>query len=205
MTAPQNAGAGQGGGQGGSTDPGTGSGGGAQGQQQGQQPDPGHGSGAGSGGDDGNSELAAARAEAAKWKELSRKHEGTAKSNADAAKKLAEIEQGQLTESQKLQKQLEDASKAATAAELRAVRAELAVEFELPAKWAGRISGATAEEMRAAAEDLKKDLDELRGDQQQQSQNGRRTAADLRQGARQTTSTPETPDDALRRMAGYGR
>jgi hypothetical protein len=40
-------------------------------------------------------------AEVEKWKALARKHEGTAKSNADAAKRLAEIEEASKSETEK--------------------------------------------------------------------------------------------------------
>jgi hypothetical protein len=65
------------------------------------------------------------RAEAEKWKALARKHEGTAKANSDAARKLAEIEESQKTEAQKLADAKEAAEKRAAQAIERAVRAEV--------------------------------------------------------------------------------
>ncbi|MFG1683502.1 DUF4355 domain-containing protein [Nonomuraea sp. NPDC049269] len=59
------------------------------------------------------------QAEAAKWKNLARKHETTAKTNADAAKRLTEIEDAQKSEQQRLQDR-------ATAAEQRALQLQSA-------------------------------------------------------------------------------
>ena len=56
------------------------------------------------------------KAEAEKWKALSRQNEGTAKANADAAKRLAEIEESQKSESQKLTDAATKAQEAAKAA-----------------------------------------------------------------------------------------
>jgi outer membrane biosynthesis protein TonB len=63
------------------------------------------------------------QAEAEKWKALSRKHEDTAKANADKAKRLDELEESQKTE---LQKAADAAAKAQ--ADAAAARAELAVK-----------------------------------------------------------------------------
>jgi hypothetical protein len=65
------------------------------------------------------------KADAEKWKALSRKHEANAKSNADAAKKLADIEDAQKSETERLAAAKEAAEQRATAAITRAVRAEV--------------------------------------------------------------------------------
>lgn len=65
------------------------------------------------------------KAEAEKWKALSRKHEKDAKVGSAAAKKLAEIEDAQKTEAEKLAAKAEAAEARATAALTRAVRAEI--------------------------------------------------------------------------------
>jgi len=71
--------------------------------------------------------LAAAEADAAKWKALSRKHEDQAKANADKAKKLDELEVANQSEAEKLAAAKDAAEKRAAAAIQRAVRAEVKV------------------------------------------------------------------------------
>ena len=66
-------------------------------------------------------------AELAKWKALARKHEANSKSNADAAKKLAAIEDEQKTEAEKLVAAKDAAEARAAAALTRAVAAEIKV------------------------------------------------------------------------------
>jgi len=66
-------------------------------------------------------------AELAKWKALARKHEANSKANADAAKKLAAIEDEQKTEAEKLVAAKDAAEARAAAALSRAVAAEIKV------------------------------------------------------------------------------
>lgn len=101
------------------------------------------------------------QAEADKWKALARKHETSAKSNADKAKKFDELEESQKSEQQKLADQLEAAraeSAKATAAQLRLeVALEKAPEGMSVAqirKLARRLTGSTQEELEADAEEL---------------------------------------------------
>lgn len=56
-------------------------------------------------------------AEVAKWKAMARKHEATAKANSDAAKKLADIEESQKTETEKAISEAEKRGKAAASQE----------------------------------------------------------------------------------------
>jgi ribosomal protein S18 len=58
-----------------------------------------------------------AAAEAAKWKSLARKHEAQAKANADAAKRLAEIEAANQTEVEKAVKEAEQRGASAARAD----------------------------------------------------------------------------------------
>jgi hypothetical protein len=94
-------------------------------------------------------------AEAAKWKALSRKHEDTAKANADKAKRLDELEESQKSE---LQKAADAATKAqAEAAEARAQLAirEAALKHGLSADDLELLgSHGTPEEIDARAEKL---------------------------------------------------
>lgn len=65
------------------------------------------------------------QAEAEKWQKLSRQNETRAKENAAAAKRLAELEEADKTEAQKLADKLAAAEERATAATKRAVSAQI--------------------------------------------------------------------------------
>ena len=93
-------------------------------------------------------------AEIAKWKHFAREHEKAAKANADAARKLQEIEDAAKTQAEK------DAE-ARTAAEARAVKAEtdllrlkVASTKGIPADLADLLTGADEAEMTAVADRL---------------------------------------------------
>ncbi|MEU1421479.1 hypothetical protein [Kitasatospora sp. NPDC005751] len=64
-------------------------------------------------------------AEAAKWKALSRENETRAKANADAAKRLAELEEAQKSDAEKLADRLKAAEDRATAAARQAVASKV--------------------------------------------------------------------------------
>lgn len=91
------------------------------------------------------------KAEAEKWKALSRKNEDRAKENAEAAKRLADIEAAQLSETEKLTKRAEEAERRATELETKTVRASIAAEKGVPADL---LAGSTEEELRASADRL---------------------------------------------------
>lgn len=100
-------------------------------------------------------------AEAAKWKALARKNESQAKANADAAKKLAELEEKDKSEQQKLTDKATVAEKRAADAETARLRIEVALEkapdgmsLAQVRKLAKRLSGDSQEEMEADAEEL---------------------------------------------------
>jgi hypothetical protein len=65
------------------------------------------------------------------WKQKAREQEKRAKENASAAQRLAEIEEANKTEAQKVTDRLAQAEERAAAAERRAVRFEIAAEFSL--------------------------------------------------------------------------
>lgn len=90
------------------------------------------------------------QAEAAKWKNLARKHESTAKTNSDAAKRLTEIEDAQKSEQQRLQDR-------ATAAEQRALQ----------------LQSANARLLAAATHGIPADLIDLLGDGDEEQINER--------------------------------
>lgn len=94
------------------------------------------------------------KAEVDKWKAMARKHEGSAKSNADAAKRLADLEESQKTEQQKLEDRAIKAEKELAAQTLSSTRLHVALTKQLPAELAVRLQGDTEEEMAADADKL---------------------------------------------------
>lgn len=119
----------------------------------GEAPGDGGGDEAPEGGGDADAPLDPA-AEIAKWKGLARRHETAAKKNADAAKRLQEIEESGKSE-------LEKAQAAATAAEQRIsettrelTRLRVAMRKGLTEAMAKRLTGETEEELEADADEL---------------------------------------------------
>lgn len=91
------------------------------------------------------------KAEAEKWKANSRKNEDNAKANAAAAKKLAEIEEANKTELERVTARAEAAEKAAQDALEAKLRSDVAAEKGVPAVL---LIGSTQEELEAAADAL---------------------------------------------------
>lgn len=87
----------------------------------------------------------------AKLRQEAAKYRTEAKANADAAARLAEIEEANKTEAQKLADRLAAAEAKAQEAELRALRSDVSREKGVPAEL---LSGTTAEELNAAADRL---------------------------------------------------
>lgn len=102
------------------------------------------------GGDD-KPDMGETKAEADKWKSLSRKHEREAKA---ALKRLKDIEDADKTEVQRATDKLTDAEKRAEQAELRALRLEVAAAKGLTPGQAKRLVGSTQEELEADADEL---------------------------------------------------
>lgn len=94
------------------------------------------------------------RAEVEKWKAMARKHEGNAKQNAEAAKRLAEIEDSGKSEVERLTAQAKAESDRADKAEARALRLEVAALKGLTPTQAKRLVGSTQEELEADADEL---------------------------------------------------
>ena len=92
--------------------------------------------------------------ELAKWKAMARKHEAQAKANAAAAKRLAEIEDANKTETQKLTEAKAAADKAAASAQGELARLRVAMRKGLTEAQAKRLVGETEEELEADAEEL---------------------------------------------------
>jgi len=93
-------------------------------------------------------------AERDKWKALARKHEASAKSNADKAREFDRLSESQKSEQERLNERVAAAERAAAEAETKALRYEVAAERGLTAAQAKRLTGATREEMLADADDL---------------------------------------------------
>jgi hypothetical protein len=100
------------------------------------------------------------KAEAEKWKTLSRKHESQAKANAEAAKRLAEIEDANKSETQKLTDKVTVAEKRAADAEAKATRYEVATELGIKPKHLKYLAGSTREEIEASAKGILEDFPE---------------------------------------------
>jgi membrane protein involved in colicin uptake len=98
------------------------------------------------------------KAEAEKWKTLSRKNEERAKAAEPAAKKLAEIEEQQKTELERAQARADAAEASAAKATTDALRAQVALDKKLTPSQAKRLVGATQEELEADADELLADL-----------------------------------------------
>lgn len=94
------------------------------------------------------------KAEAEKWKALARKHEADAKKNRDAAKRLAELEDGNKSEIEKALADKQAAEDRAAAAELNLARTNVALRKGLTEAQAKRLQGATEEDLEADADDL---------------------------------------------------
>lgn len=74
------------------------------------------------------------------------------------AAKAAELEQAQLTEAEKATQRATDAEARAAAAEMSALRLQVALDKGLTPKQATRLQGATAEELAADADEFLADL-----------------------------------------------
>lgn len=91
------------------------------------------------------------------------KYRTEAKANADAAKRLAEIEESSKTEAQRLAERAEAAERELAVTRQAAVRAEIALEKGLTQSQAKRLLGETREELEADADELLKDIGATNG------------------------------------------
>lgn len=98
------------------------------------------------------------KAEAEKWKALSRKNEAEAKALRPAAQKLADLEESQKSELERAQARADAAEKKALETEHAALRASVALELGLTASQAKRLVGSTKEELEADAAELLADI-----------------------------------------------
>lgn len=118
------------------------------------------------------------------WREKAREQEKRAKSNAEAAKRLAEIEEAQKTEAQKAADALAKAEERAAAAEAKALSLDIATEHKLGKEDAALLAALPDEDsMRALAK-------RLAGQAAEQKQNGNQSP---REG-----NNPRPVDDPVR-------
>lgn len=92
------------------------------------------------------------------WKAAARKWETRAKENADAAKRLASLEEANKTAEQKSAEARATAERERDEARLELLKRDAAEDAGLPKAWASRLRGSTKEELEADAKELAKDL-----------------------------------------------
>ena len=141
------------------------------------------------------------QAEAAKWKNLARKHESTAKTNAEAAKRLSEIEDAQKSEQQRLQDR-------ATAAEQRTLQLQsanarllAAATYGIPADLIDLLGDGDEEQINERARLLAEKLAAAVPAPVPAAPSSTRPVESLKPGAAPAANEPD-PDAWLRRMAG---
>jgi hypothetical protein len=153
------------------------------------------------------------KADAEKWKSLSRKHEREARANAEAARKYTEFEESQKTEQQRLADRLAAAEQERDDANRARARLVAAREHSIPSSLLDRIGGSSEEEINESAQTLAQEIE---------AEVARRLAAQppppapeqaplparqrpveaLTPGAMPSSAAPEDGNAFLRRMAG---
>ena len=136
------------------------------------------------------------KAEAEKWKGLSRKHEATAKQNADAATKLKDLEDSQKSELQKLTESKEATDKELADLRMELLRTQVGVDKGLTPAQSRRLVGTTKEELEADADELL-DTFQPRDDNDADKASPRRPQERLRPGASPTREPQPTPKDSV--------
>lgn len=93
-----------------------------------------------------------ADADVAKWKALARKHETAAKANADAAKRLAEIEDAQKSEQERANERAQAAEKRLNELQSANARLRAATVYGIPAELVDLLGEGTDEQISERAE-----------------------------------------------------
>ena len=124
------------------------------------------------------------------WKKRARENEAKAKANAAAAQRLAEFEESQKSEAQKLQEARDAAERRASEAERANLRYRVAVTKQLPPELVDRLRGDTEEEMSADADSLLALV--------------KPAAPSYDGGGRTTAGAPADMNALIRRAAGHG-
>ena len=117
------------------------------------------------------------------WKAEAKKWETRAKENKSAADRLAQLEESQKTEQQKLMERAEAAERERDAVRTEALRLRIAADKGLTPKQAARLRGSSEEELLADADELLAEF----------PTGPRRPSGDVGQGARDTPTTPTDP------------
>lgn len=149
------------------------------------------------------------REQIAHWKKMSRTHERAASKNSDAARRLAEIEEGQKSDLQKAEEARQAAERERDAAHAQTNRMLAAAAHDLPTELIEYLGDGTADEISERAEQLSgiikaevdKRVDALgppngRGRQQTTP----RTVAAMRPGAAPASQGPGTPEQMFRQL-----
>lgn len=118
------------------------------------------------------------------WKAEAKKWETRAKENKTAAERLAQLEESQKTEQQKLAERLAEAERERDQIRTEALRLRIAADKGLTPKQAARLRGASEEELLADADELLAEFG---------STGPRRPSGDVGQGARDTPQAPTDP------------
>lgn len=142
--------------------------------------------------------------EVAKWKALARKNEEQAKKNADAAKKLQELEDAQKTDQQKQAERLAELETTAKSSSLEAARLRVALRKGLTETQAKRLVGDSEEELEQDADDLLATFAPSGDDDG--STLSRRPQERLRPGATPSAEPEKSPDelvDAVIKRRGF--
>lgn len=133
-------------------------------------------------------------AEAAKWRELARKHETRAKANADAAKRVKEMEDAEKSELTRAQEAAQSAAERAVAAEAKALRYEVAADKQVPSRLMKFLVGTTKEELEASADEL---IEALKPDTGASDKGAGKPKEALRAGAAPTAEPEKSIKDVL--------
>lgn len=118
------------------------------------------------------------------WKAEAKKWETRAKENKTAAERLAQMEESQKTEQQKLMERAEAAERERDEVRTEALRLRIAHEKGLTPKQAARLRGSSEEELLADADDLLSEFGPA---------GPRRPVGDVDQGARVAAPAPTDP------------
>jgi hypothetical protein len=150
-------------------------------------------------------------AELAKWKSEARKWEGRSKSNSEAAARLKELEQQNMSELEKAQALAKDAEERATAATAMHNRVMAAAAHNLPVELIDDLGSGTEEEINERAERLSGVIEtraqEIANEILAQSANrngmplGARPVESMRAGSAPASGgTPTSPEEWFRRL-----
>lgn len=141
------------------------------------------------------------QAEAAKWKAMARKHEQTARTNTDAAQRLAEIEDAQKTEQQKLTERASAAEQRLAQTMAANARLLAAAVHGIPPELIDLLGDGSEEQINERAQLLAEKLAAAVPTPATPTPQPSRPVESLKPGAA-PAAEPASADDWIRRMAG---